>query len=268
MKLRILSIAAGVCISFISSCQSVKPDAGQVGVIIKKPWIFGEGGVSQEMVETGREYIAISSDYVYVDVRPEQHVIEIDDLMTKDGVPLDFSCIARTRVLNAATLIEKFGENWFNNNLRQEILSYVREAVKKHGLNETAINVTAIQEIDDEVTAKIKEMIANVGIPVELLSFTAGRANPPDSVKNQRMETAAQEQRSLTEKMKVNAEVQREIAERARAKADKAYQEELSLSTEQFLELQKMKMQERVCFSPSAKCEFVISPGVPVMKIF
>ena len=44
-----------------------------------------------------------------------------------------------------------------------------------------------------------------------------GRANPPDSIKNQRIETAAQEQRANAEKQRKLAEDQRKEAEQARA---------------------------------------------------
>jgi len=44
------------------------------------------------------------------------------------------------------------------------------------------------------------------------------RANPPDAIKNQRIETATQEQRIQTEQQTKLAEVQRKSAEEARAR--------------------------------------------------
>jgi len=43
--------------------------------------------------------------------------------------------------------------------------------------------------------------------------MTVGRANPPDAIKNQRIETATQEQRIQTEQQTKLAEVQRKSAE-------------------------------------------------------
>src|SRR2546429_7360718 len=37
-------------------------------------------------------------------------------------------------------------------------------------------------------------------LPLKLVTMTVGRANPPDAIKHQRIETAAQEQRSNTDR--------------------------------------------------------------------
>ena len=73
--------------------------------------------------------------------------------------------------------------------------------------------------------------------------MTVGRANPPDAIKNQRIETAAQEQRANTEKQRKLAEDQRLQAELSRANADNAYRNQMSLSPEQFLRLEAIHMQ-------------------------
>jgi len=88
--------------------------------------------------------------------------------------------------------------------------------------------------------------------------MTVGRANPPDAIKNQRIETAAQEQRSNTEKQRKLAEDQRRAAETSRAEADNAYREAMHLSPEQFIQLEMIKMQHEVC-GPNGKgtCTFI-----------
>lgn len=248
-------------LSLSSGCQSVKPDAGEVGVLVKKPWIFGSGGVSSEIVQTGREYTWLSTDIVYVTIRPEQHAIQIDDTMSRDGVPLDFDCTISTRITDAPTLIQNFGESWFDTNVRSQVTSFIRDAVKKHAMNETAISTEAMVEIDNEVTERTIAYINEIKLPVELIRFTAGRANPPDSVKNQRMETAAQQQRIVTEQQKVLAEQSRMAAELARANADMAYQNAMKLSSEQFIELQRLKVLRDACTGEGRSCNFVVVEG-------
>jgi hypothetical protein len=94
--------------------------------------------------------------------------------------------------------------------------------------------------------------------------MTVGKANPPDAVKNQRIETATQEQRIQTEKQKT-AEDQRQQAESSRANADNAYREAMHLSPEQFIQLETIKMQQEVC-GPQGKanCTF-IQNGTPAV---
>jgi len=84
--------------------------------------------------------------------------------------------------------------------------------------------------------------MASKGLPVTLVTMTVGRANPPDAIKSQRIETAAQEQRSNTEKQRKLAEDQRRAAETSRAEADNAYREAMHLSPEQFIQLETIKM--------------------------
>jgi len=89
--------------------------------------------------------------------------------------------------------------------------------------------------------------------------MTVGRANPPDAIKNQRVETAAQEQRVQTEKQIKLAEDQRKAAEEARAAADNDYRQALGLSPEQFVQLEQIKMQREVC--THSTCTFIQNGG-------
>ena len=83
-------------------------------------------------------------------------------------------------------------------------------------MNETAINTAAVEQIDRVVSEQLTAYIKEIGLPIRLVDMTVGRANPPDAIKNQRIETAAQEQRANTEKQRKLAEDQRLQAELAR----------------------------------------------------
>jgi hypothetical protein len=125
-------------------------------------------------------------------------------------------------------------------------------------MNETAISTVALDAIDAEIRDGLTAFITSKGLPVNLVTMTVGRANPPDAIKNQRIETAAQEQRSNTEKQRKLAEDQRRAAETSRAEADNAYREAMHLSPEQFIQLEMIKMQHEVC-GPNGKgtCTFI-----------
>jgi regulator of protease activity HflC (stomatin/prohibitin superfamily) len=100
--------------------------------------------------------------------------------------------------------------------VQAEFANRVRQTVRKHGMNETAIQNTAVDAIDTEVSKAMADYIAQAKLPLRLVDVTVGRANPPDSIKSQRIETAAQEQRANTEKQRKLAEDQRKEAEQAR----------------------------------------------------
>lgn len=255
--MKTFNIAAILAVALTAGACSVAPDAGMEGVLIEKPIIFGHGGVNNTPVKTGRSFVAPTTDYVYVTVTPLTYQEHFDDLMSSDGVPLDFDASIRLQVKDSVKLVRDFGvwanettgnaPVWYHSNVLQTFRTLVRQEVRKHGMNETAISSAAVQQIDETVEKQLRDYITKIGLPVELIELTVGRANPPDSIKTQRTETATQEQRANTEKQRALAEEQRLFAEGKRAAADNAYRESMQLSPEQFLRLESIKMQRDVC---------------------
>jgi regulator of protease activity HflC (stomatin/prohibitin superfamily) len=245
------------------SCRTYTPNAGHQVVLVEKPLIFGHGGVDAEPVTTGLTLTALTTDGIDVNMQPEKFETELPDTMTSDGVPIAFHAIMLLQVTNSVVLIKNFGPAWYANNLEEPFKTMVRQAVRKRGMNETAISTTALDAIDSEIQSGLVDFIRNKQLPIRLVTMTVGRANPPDSVKHQRIETATQEQRIQTEKQTKLAEDQRQQAEQSRANADNAYRESMHLSPEQFIQLEQIKMQNAVCGEQGkANCTF-IQNGVP-----
>lgn len=239
--------------------EAVKPDAGHEAVLILKPIIFGHGGVDLEPVKTGRSYVWFTTDHVVVNMQPIQFTEHFDDLMSSDGVPLDFDAVLRVQITESVTLIKNFGPKWFENNIQAEFRNRVRQAVRKHGMNETAISTVAIDAIDTEISQAMEKYLTDAKLPVKLIQVTVGKANPPDSIKNQRVETAAQQQRVLTEQQRKLAEDSRKMAEQSRADADNAFRNAMQMSPEQYLRLETIKMQRDVC--SGGHCTFILTDG-------
>jgi regulator of protease activity HflC (stomatin/prohibitin superfamily) len=251
--------------ALLTACSSATPDAGHEIVLVEKPLLFGHGGVDQEPVKTGREFIALTTDGVDVYMQPQKYEVELPDFMTSDGVPITFHAIMILQVTNSVQLIEKFGSKWYENNLEEQFKTMVRQAVRKHGMNETVINTTALDAIDEEIRGQVVQFLGEKKLPVQLVTMTVGKANPPDAIKNQRIETATQEQRIQTEKQKKLAEDQRLQAEQSRANADNAYREQMHLSPEQFIELEQIKMQQEAC--SHGGCTFIKGNATPVLNV-
>lgn len=252
----------------VASCSSYAPDAGHEIVLVEKPWLLGHGGVDATPVTTGRTFTAVTTSGVDVFMQPQRHDTDIPDAMTADGVPITFHTVATLQVTDSVALIKGFGPDWYNNNVDQPFRTFVRQAVRKRGMNETAISTTAIDAIDAEVQTNLEVFLKDKLLPVKLVTMTVGRANPPDAIKNQRIETAAQEQRVQTERQVKLAEDQRMLAEQSRASADNAYREAMHLSPEQFIQLETIKMQASAC-GPNGKasCTFIGSGVTPVYNV-
>jgi len=249
----------------LTGCASYAPNAGHEVVLIEKPLIFGHGGVDTEPVRTGRTFTAFTTDGIDVNMQPQKFEVLMPDTMTSDGVPIEFHAIMLLKVTNSVSLIKNFGPDWYSNNLEEPFKTMVRQAVRKRGMNETAISTTALDQIDGEIHDQLASFIKQKNLPVELVTMTVGRANPPDSVKHQRIETATQEQRIQTEQQTKLAEDQRKMAEQSRAAADNAYREAMHLSPDQFIQLETIKMQREAC--SKGTCIFsdrAVSPVYPV----
>lgn len=244
-----------------TACSRVTTEPNEEKVLNAKPWLFGSGGVLDTPVR-GTQWVSWTTDSIAVNMQPEQHTLELNDLMTSDGVPLDFDASVVTQVTDSVALIKRYGTNWYENNISTELLSYIRDAVKKHGLNETAISSTAASAIDSEVSERLELYFAKNKFPVRLVRFTIGRANPPDSVKDQRIATAAQEQRVLTMQKSTLAEIERAKSEAKRAEADRAYQNGLGLDSQQFVQLRALDTLKEVCGQKN--CTFV-QQGTPLI---
>jgi len=250
------------------ACRSFTPDAGHEVVLIEKPIIIGHGGVDPESVKAGRTFTALTTDGVDVYMQPQKFETELPDTMTSDGVPITFHAIMILQVTDSVDLIKNFGPDWYRNNLEEQFKTMVRQAVRKRGMNETAISTTALDLIDAEIHDQLTQFLTQKKIPVQLVTMTVGKANPPDAIKNQRIETAAQEQRVNTEKQRKLAEDQRMMAEQSRANADNAYRESMHLSPEQFIQLETIKMQQAVCGEQGkANCTFIQNGVAPVYNL-
>jgi hypothetical protein len=261
-------IALLLSVLAISGCSRFAPDAGYETVLIKKPWFFGHGGIDPNPVKTGLTFGAITTSGIDVYMQPQKFEADLKDTMTSDGVPISFHSIVVLQVTDSVKLIEGFGENWYANNLDDPFKTMVRQAVRKHGMNETAISTAAIDAIDKEIHEALGKFIDGKGLPLRLVTLTVGKANPPDSVRNQRIDTAAQQQRIQTEQQRKLAEDGRLEAEKSRAAADNAYRESMHLSPEQFVQLEMVKMQAEVCGAHGkANCTFIQNGAVPVYNL-
>lgn len=254
----------------LSACSVAKPDAGQEAVWVKQPMLFGSGGVDSEPVKTGRHYGALTSTAYIVDMLPQRIDIEFDDMMTKSGVPVSFHVVATYRITDSVKLVSKFGADqndqgvygfWYRN-IDQPIRTAVRDSVKQRDMQEMAISQSAADTVGAEVAGAANAIVKKYGIPIEIMAINVGRVNPPDAIKNQRIATAEQEQRVITEGQRKLAEDARKQAETSRAAADNAYREAMSLSPDQFLQLEAIKMQKEVC-GDTKNCTFFLGAGGP-----
>jgi hypothetical protein len=227
-----------------TSCTSVTPDAGQEAVLIHKPWFFGTGGVDNTPVETGLEYTWLSTDYVVVNMLPVKYDETLDDVTSNDNTLLDFNTQIQLQVQDnkSPVLIKNYGENWYVNVIQEQFRNTVRNYISKFGPFDLMSNREVLDSINvavkNDMIAHIRSMSNQSGeLPITVVNVLVGRAIPNDMQKAEMNRTAAATQAKRTEESRLEMLKAKEDAERQRAIADKAYQEELGLTTDQFIQL-------------------------------
>lgn len=138
-------------------------------------------------------------------------------------------------------------KDWFNNNLKNQYLAIVRDAVKKRTMEEMMSDSNTAAQVDDEVTAAVRKLVTDEKLPIVILNVSLGRAKPNPNVLSQMNETAQQEQRKKSLFAATDAEKQREAEQIAKARADNAYRNAMSLSPEQFIQLEAIKRFSEAC---------------------
>lgn len=248
-------IALGI---MTTGCTVVTPEATDVGVLIDRPWLSSGGGVRDDVVPGGtRAYTYLSTEKVYVTVTPQQKTMGFDDFASKDNILLDFNTSIQFRVTNAPVLVRDFGGEWFKNNVEAQYTAIVRNQVKLHDMASMMASPEVAQQVDDEVTKNIQQLIKDTKLPIEILNVTLGRAIPNENVLAQMNETAAQQQRVKTLAAAVSAEEERKKEQEAKADADNAYRAKMGLTPEQYLAREIAEINASACKEAKGGCTVV-----------
>lgn len=212
-------------------------DAGEEGVFIYKPWVFGHGGVDSEPLRTGLAWTVWSTSVERYNIKPVKYTESFIDLTATDNVAIDFNSYLTLQVIEGMTpvLHEKFGKLWYVNNVKD----FYRTVVRNEGRMHSSIGLRTKPEIigsaQDKIHADIAKYIKSIDLPVLVVKAVIGKVIPPDEVLAEAERTAAQKQREQTQVARAKAELSRAQAEANKALADKAFSSEFRMTTKQFL---------------------------------
>ena len=248
-KLSVLSLCL---MAGLNSCINVAPGAGEEAVLIHKPYIFGHGGIDEKPVETGRQYEWISTSYVIVSMLPQKFDEKLDDAASNDNTLLDFNTQIQLQVKDnrSPILIKNYGSNWYVNVIQEVYRNTVRNYISKFGPFDLMSNREVLDSINyavkDDMDRYIEELSAKSGeLPIDVVNVVVGRAIPNEKQKAEMDNTAAATQAKRTEESRFEMLMAKEAAERQRAIADMAYQEEMGLNADQFIQLKAWEVIEK-----------------------
>ncbi len=247
MKKLLPLLAIVFAVSF-TSCYRVQPDATQESVLVMKPYIFGHGGVDSDPVTSGATWCAATTDHVEFTITPRIFTESFNNLITHDNINVDFNAYITLQVTKGETpvLLEKFGDDstWYKNNIQQTFRTLIRNGASDHTCFELASNRKILDSLSQVVKQEITEHVKNLGMPVTVIDVQIGAVTPPDDVLAETVHTAAQTQRILTQNATKLAEDARKAAEISKAEADKAYQNQMNMTIDQYLALRNIEIQK------------------------
>lgn len=229
--------------SVLTSCHSVSPDADEEAVIVKKPWFIGHGGVEQQAVQTGLTWCWWSTSGYYFKIVPVRHEITLDDLFSDDNTPLDFHTVIITQIEQGKSpiLLQNYGEKWFDTNLNNYFCNLVRDHISQHSPFDLMSNRQVLNQIDTKIRKQMQDYVNALSkkkqMPIIIKEVIIGKATPNKEQLDEMNRTAKVVQAKQTQEREYEVQIAREKAERQKAKADKAYMEEMNLSASQFINL-------------------------------
>jgi regulator of protease activity HflC (stomatin/prohibitin superfamily) len=230
-------------LTLLTSCHGVRPEAGEEAVLIYKPWFFGHGGVDPNPVQTGLTWCVFSTSSEIFKIIPQKHQVDMEDLVSNDNTPLDFHTVIVTQIKEGRSpvLLQNYGLDWFNTNIYNHYCNRVRDYVSQHSPFDLMSNREVLNEIDakllNEMRVFLSELSKEKEFPVEIKQVVIGKAIPNQEQLAEMNRTAKAVQAKQTQEREVEVQLAREKAERQRAIADKAYQQEMGLTPQQFIQL-------------------------------
>lgn len=233
-----------MCVAFsLTSCHGVRPDADEEAVLIAKPWFFGHGGVDMDPVETGLTWCWWSTSSEYFKITPVKYQEVLDDIISNENTPLDFRTVITLQIKKGKSpiLLQNYGKNWYDNNIKDVYNNLTRHYVSQYSPFDLTSNREVIAVIDKSVMRDMKHYLDSLSnikeFPVDIVNVITGRAIPNEEQLKEMNNTAAQIQAKTTQERRSEMEKARGEAERNRAIADKAYQKEMNLTMDQFIQL-------------------------------
>lgn len=242
-KIFILFMALFTLTISLTSCHGVRPEADEEAVLIHKPWFFGHGGVDEKPVKTGLTWCWWSTSSEYFKIVPVKYEEKLDDIISNENTPLDFNTMILLQVKEGKSpiLLENYGVNWYEHNIKDVYTNFTRNYVSQYSPFKLTSDREVIAHIDSCVKSDMIRYIAKLSsekeFPITVVNVITGRAIPNDEQLEEMNNTAAQIQAKQTQERRVEMEIAREKAETQRAIADKAYQQKMGLTPDQFIQL-------------------------------
>lgn len=242
-------VAFFLLIIVLPSLQLATVNGDEEAVFIKKPWIFGSGGVEEVALVEGSEWCVFTTDYIKFKNTPVKYSEVFDDVMSDDNTPVDLQAYLTLQIEKGKSpiLYRNYGEEWYINNIKEVYREAVRNRISTYKMYDLTSNREIYDTIKVEVEATMQAHFKKLSLvkefPINIMNVVVDRAVPNKGLKEEMDKTAMQIQAKRTQEAQKEMEDMRRLTESARAKADKAYMLEMNLTADQFIMLRSLEME-------------------------
>lgn len=260
-----------------TSCQLAVVDGDEVGVFIKQPLFFGEGGVDNNPLLQGSEWCVFSTDFVTYKSVNIKYSESFDDIASDDGTPLDMTAHVFIRIIpeKAAVLHKNYGPEWYNNNIKEVFRERVRNFISTYNMRSLISEREIYDSVKLDIIQDLREYVSYCGktkeFPIEITNVIVDKAKPNEGVLEELNNTAIFMQQSQTEGMKQEMQKQRDKTEYLRAIADKRYQQTMNLSSDQFIQLKALDIElqkiDMIKNKPNVNVDVMLGSSIPMWDI-
>ncbi len=224
--------------SMTSCVERVQVKGGYESVIIDQPFfsLFGNGGVRDEPLSTGSEWLWSTSDHIELPTTPITITEEFTNMIPKDNTPVSFNAYLKIQLLKGESpkLYKSYGLAWYEQSLQQYFRTLVRNSASGYAMFDLASKREITDTLQKLLLIEVKEYATKLGLPIDIKEVIIGAITPPEQVLAETKNTAAQNQSKLTQTARASAELSRKQAETNKAIADKAYQLEMGMTIDQY----------------------------------
>lgn len=243
MKKSILLLVAVFC---LTSCYRVKPNGDEESVLVTKPYFFGHGGVVEEPVNSGATWVAMTTDHIEFKIVPINKSEEFDVVMTKDNTPVGVFVNVTLQIEKGQTafLYKNFGSKWYENSISPSLRTNIRNEFSKYELFDLSSKRQTSVLIQNFLINYLNSKIKQLNIPVKVIDIAIAGILPPDEVLEETKKTAAHNQEIYSQTQRALAETARKQAEINKAIADKAYQNQMNMTTSEYLSLRHLEIEK------------------------
>jgi len=202
--------------------------------------------------------------YKTIPITYEEH---FENLVTKDRNPISFSVYIKISVRSDSAwyLNKKFSAEWYKMNNSPRFRTIIRDKASQYDMFQLTSQREILVKIEKEALDEMINYSNKIVMPITNEEVNIGSVQPTQKVLDEIANTAARVQNKNTQIAEGQAQDERKVAEEKRAIADMAYKNKMGLTTDQFVQLQAIKMYETAAGQGTTMI-FGSVPGITLNK--